>query len=313
MIPDLRVSLLTHPLYIHIYMYMYIYISSVYPQYLPIMYPYPLLYQSSMEPRDRLLVADQRALTSLLGLEPIAMRWARRTRWDGFSTPCGKTMEKPWKNYGTTMEQPWNNHGTTMEKLQFNGIYHDTSPAIQQLQGQQMIGISPAATVSRKTGMGSQVKVVWMRKTRVLNSFKPWMEWWNGDLDFRPNWSRQKLQIWWVCKGLKRLSFSKCQTPKFDQPQVSEKWIEFCSATHVRELGGTFEQTSRKRLEVFRSHAEMSGMSQHFAWTFFHLHNFLYLLEQHGSDHYKWHENWNFDICWSRILRPSPYPERWWS
>ena len=227
----------------------------------------------------------------------------------GFQPP----VEKPWKNHGKTMEQPWNNHGTTMEKLQFNGIYHDTSPAIQQLQGQQMIGISPAATVSRKTGMGSQVKVVWMRKTRVLNSFKPWMEWWNGDLDFRPNWSRQKLQIWWVCKGLKRLSFSKCQTPKFDQPQVSEKWIEFCSATHVRELGGTFEQTSRKRLEVFRSHAEMSGMSQHFAWTFFHLHNFLYLLEQHGSDHYKWHENWNFDICWSRILRPSPYPERWWS
>ena len=132
--------------------YIYIYISSAYPQYLPIMYPYPLLYQSSMEPRDRLLVADQRALTSLLGLEPIEMRWARRTRWDGFSTPCGKTMEKPW-----------NNHGKTMEKLQFNGIYHDTSPAIQQLQ--QMIGISPAARVS-PTGMGSQVKVVWMRKTR---------------------------------------------------------------------------------------------------------------------------------------------------
>ena len=125
MIPDLRVSLLTHPLYIHIYMYMYIYISSVYPQYLPIMYPYPLLYQSSMEPRDRLLVADQRALTSLLGLEPIAMRWARRTRWDGFSTPCGKTMEKPWKNYGTTMEQPWNNHGKAA--IQWNLSWHFTS------------------------------------------------------------------------------------------------------------------------------------------------------------------------------------------
>ena len=138
--------------YIYICIYTHIYIMSispVSPQYLPIMYPYPLLYQSSMEPRDRLLAADQRALTSLLGLEPIEMRWARRTRWDGFSKNHGKTMEKPWKN-----------HGQTMEKLQLNGIYHDTSPAIQQLQGQQMIGTSPAATVSPKTGTGSQVKVV---------------------------------------------------------------------------------------------------------------------------------------------------------
>ena len=39
-----------------------------------------------------------------------------------FSENDGKTMEKPWKNYGTTMkmmEKPWKNHendGKTMEK-----------------------------------------------------------------------------------------------------------------------------------------------------------------------------------------------------
>ena len=83
--------------------------------------------------------------------------WAsNQSRCVGRGEPDGMGFQPP-------VEKPWNNHGKTMEKLQFNGIYHDTSPAIQQLQ--QMIGISPAARVS-PTGMGSQVKVVWMRKTR---------------------------------------------------------------------------------------------------------------------------------------------------